>query len=162
MRQSYAENRSRQSSVELPTANGKHATSPVHSQAQHAKQRETPRISADHQFLSDDENSSGSDEEYAGGSANAKKQQFRPHPRSNGEVSQPSAAAPAPALQAAEQPQQPTAAASSAAQVCFNLSLLGLSEIWGCCQGLSQSLPVCPLCCSAIGRHGNVGMLSFF
>ena len=162
MRQSYAENRSRQASAELPTANGKHATSLVHPQAQHAKQHEPPRISADHQFLSDDENSSGSDEEHAGGITDAKKQQHRPHPRSNGAVSQPSAAAPAPAQQPAEQPQQPAAAASSAAQVCFRLSLLCFSQIWGCCRCLSRDFPECPLCYVAIGRHENVDMLSHF
>ena len=162
MRQSYAENRSRQSSAELPTANGKHATSPVHPQAQHAKQREPPRISADHQFLSDDENSSGSDEEHAGGITDVKKQQHRPHPRSNGAVSQPSAAAPAPARQPAEQPQQPAAAASSAAQVFFRLSLPCFSQIRGCCQCLSQDFPEYLLCYKAIGRHKNLAMLSQF
>jgi hypothetical protein len=131
---------------------------------QHAKQCEPLRLSADHHFLSDDENSSGSDEENARGRTGAMKQQHSPHAHSNGAVSQqPSAAAPAPgARHLAEQVQQPSAAASTALQVCFTLSLSQLSRVWGCLQYLSLVLPFCPLSNIAIGKHQIMDMLNLF
>ena len=81
MRQSYSETRLRQCPPELSTANGKHSTMwQAHSEprtpAQHSAQHEPPRISADHQFLSDGDNSgSGSDEDHVG--AEARKQHRR-------------------------------------------------------------------------------------
>lgn len=102
LRQSYSETRLRQSSTEIPAANGKHSAM-SHPLPQHAKQQhEPPRISADHHFLSDDENSaSGSDEEHASPEA---RKQHKPQQRSNGKQSH-QAATPVPAKQAVEQPE---------------------------------------------------------
>lgn len=101
-RQTYSENRSRQSSTEIPAANGKHSTM-SHPPPQHAKQQhEPPRISADHHFLSDDENSaSGSDEEHASPEA---RKQHKPQRRSNGKISH-QAATSVPAKQSVQQPE---------------------------------------------------------
>ena len=114
MRQSYSETRLRQHPSELHTVNGKHSAMrqthfEPHAQAQHAAQHsaqhEPPRISADHQFLSDDDNSgSGSDEDHVG--AEARKQHRRiaaDHAAAKQQVS-----APAAAQQDAQQP-HPTA-----------------------------------------------------
>ena len=117
MRQSYSDTRLRQFSSEPPTANGKHSamwkTHPeprVQAQhgPQHSAQHEPPRISADHQFLSDDDNSgSGSDEDHVG--AEARKQHRRiaaDHAAAKQQVP-----APAAAVQDAQQP-HPTATPS--------------------------------------------------
>ena len=119
MRQSYSENRLRQSSAELPAANGKHAAA-AHAQPQHAKQQAPPQIPADHHFLSDDENSaSGSDEDKAGAKA---RKQLTAHAPEQASVVPQAAVAPQPAKQA-QAAQQPEAAASPPMQVCTDLAI---------------------------------------
>ena len=120
MRQSYSDNRVRQFPSEPATANGKQSvmwqTHPEpRSQAQHASQRsaqhEPPRISADHQFLSGDDNSgSGSDEDHVG--AEARKQ----HRRIAADHAAAKQQAPAPAA-AAREAQRPHPTASPPVQV---------------------------------------------